>query len=112
MQGNKNSIYKDDVTDTLHQFQDVEGKYVFSIQEPRFDVTKNLNNYKVYFRPRNKNTIEGFSIFSNFEGIKIYLPQWIQNVENLHSITEEYFNPENKFYDEEFTDFFGFLSIN
>ena len=106
LQENKDSIYKDDVPDVLHQFRDITGKFAFNIREAKFDGNKSSNTYKVYFKPENKRNINGVTLNSSFEEIKMSLPRWIQNVKDLHSITEEYFNPDKKFYDAEFSDFF------
>lgn len=106
LQQNEDSIYKDDVPDVLHQFRDVTGKFAFNIREPKFDGNKGSNTYKIYFKPESKRNINGVTLNSSFEEIKLSLPRWIQNVKDLHSITEEYFNPDKKFYDAEFSDFF------
>lgn len=106
LQENKDSIYKDDVLDVLHQFRDITGKFAFNIREPKFDGNKGSNTYKIYFKPENKRNINGVTLNSTFDEIKILLPRWLQNIKDLHSITEEYFNPDRKFYDNEFSNFF------
>jgi hypothetical protein len=106
LEANSNMIYKDDVDTVLHQFRDKTGQFAFNIKNVKFNENTKENYYTVYFSPENLVSIKGVSSQSNLEHLKISFSRWIDNVKKMHSVTEEYYNPEGKFYDEEFADFF------
>ncbi len=103
---NAHLIYDDTKESVLYQFRDYTGQYAYNIQFLQFEPQKRNNIYKVYFSPRNLSSIEGHSSSQLFEQIKSSFSTWIENVIKMHEITNEYYDPYKRFYDEQFADFF------
>jgi len=91
----------------LHEFFDKTGKFAFNIQFAKPNEAAATNYYKVYYRPSSLTNNIGESGQFNFEQIRIAFSNWINYLEKLQEITEEYFNPYKQFYDTEFQDFFS-----
>lgn len=106
LQGNDDKIYKDDTETVLHQFRDKTGKFTFNIQFSKPNEAAGSNYYQVYSNPINLTSNIGGSSQQNLEQIKISFNNWLHYITKMHEVTEEYFNPYSKFYNEEFKDFF------
>lgn len=103
---NAPTIYKDDNESVLHQFRDKTGKFAFNIRDPKINEAAGNNYYQVYYSPGSLTNNLGVTSQSNFEHIKKQINEWLGYIKKLHEATEEYYNPFEKFYDEEFHDFF------
>jgi len=103
---NSDIIYREEVDTVLHQFRDTSQKFCFNIRDVKLNAGETVNHYKVYYNPGSLRTIQGTTSNQKFEEIKQLLKNWIVTVRKMHEVTEEYYNPYGKFYDEEFVDFF------
>jgi glutamyl/glutaminyl-tRNA synthetase len=107
LDSNSDVIYREELESVLYQFKDITGKFAFNIRDLQFDKTKKVNTYKIYFKPASSTSIEGLSLPNKtFEEIRPILERWMDRVRKMHAITEEYYNPDAKFYNDEFVDFF------
>jgi hypothetical protein len=105
-EANTHLIHEDNVDSVLYQFRDHTNQYAFNIKDLRFDAGKKINFYIVYFNPESLTTIAGSSRTNTFSQIKESFSRWIDNVRKMYEVTEEYYDPDKKFYNEQFADYF------
>ncbi len=92
--------------EALYLYKDVTSSYIFQIQFVKFDTVKKSNLYRVYHKPKSLINIDGDAVFANLESIKSLYDAWIQLVEKMHEVTQQYYNPHEDFYNNQFADFF------
>src|SRR5688572_9858328 len=103
---NAHLIYEDNVESTLYQFKSIGNPFAFNIQFSGFDQVKKLNFYRVYHSPASLSRIAGETQTITFEHVKSTFEHWINLITMMNDVTEEYFDPHKKFYDDEFSDYF------
>lgn len=105
-EANAHLIHEDNVESILYQFKDYTDQFAFNVQFLNFDQVKKCNLYNVYYKPGSLTRIKGSSQANTFAQIKESFSRWIDNVIKMHQVTEEYYDPYKKFYDEQFANYF------
>lgn len=105
-EANTHLIYNDPTDSVLYQFRDISNQFAFNVQFAQFDEGKRVNIYRVYCNPANRTKIKGQSYSNTFLETKETFGRWIDLIRAMHQVTEEYYDPLKKFYDEQFADFF------
>jgi hypothetical protein len=100
-------INKDDKEGILHQFRDVTGNWAFNISYPELIKEKGTLSYAIYFRPHNLTSLSGVRASCPLDLVKGHFIEWIGYVKKMHEVDDEYYNPEQKFFSEEFIKYFS-----
>lgn len=93
--------------DVLCQFKDLTDQFAFVVRFEQFDEKTRSNIYSVYYSPVSPIRLQGIRIANSFSQIKESFNKWINLVNEMHKVTEEYYDPFKNFYDKEFADFFS-----